>query len=81
MKGTTVKIEGELEGIEGAKATGQSVAAYLRRVLQQDLERRQARAAAAAFKEFVAADPEEKQWLDQWDGADLAAKRTTREAS
>ena len=74
MKGTTVKIEGELlEGIVGVKATGQSVAAYVRRVLQRDLERRQARAAAAAFKEFVAAHPEEKRWLDQWDGADLAS--------
>lgn len=74
MKATTVKIEGELlDGIESARAPGQSVASYVRRVLQSDLERRHARAAAAAFKEFVEAHPEERRWLDEWDGAELAS--------
>ena len=78
MKATTVKIEGVLlERIETARAPGQSVAAYVRRVLQRDLERRQARAAAAAFKAFVKTHPEERQWLDEWDGADLASTPTT----
>ena len=75
MKATTVKIEGELlEGIEAAREHGQSVASYVRRALQRDLDRRLAREAAAAFKEFVEAHPEEKQWLDEWDGADLASE-------
>ena len=75
MKATTVKIEGELlAGIEAARKPGQSVASYVRRALQRDLERRLARDAAAAFKEFVDTHPEEKRWLDVWDGADLASQ-------
>ena len=75
MKATTVKIEGELlDGVEAAREPGQSVASYVRRVLQRDLERRLARDAAAAFKEFVETHPEEKRWMDDWDGADLASK-------
>ena len=78
MKATPVKIEGELlEGIEAARTPGQSVAAYVRRVLQRDLERRQARAAAAAFMEFVATHPEEKRWMNDWDSTDLASPPTT----
>ena len=74
MKATTVKIEGELlDSIEAAREPGQSVAAYVRGVLQSDIERRLARDAAAAFKEFVARHPEEKRWMDEWDGADLAS--------
>lgn len=74
MKATTVKIEGELlAGIEAARKPGQSVAAYVRRVLQSDIERRLAREAAAAFKEFVERHPEEKRWMHEWDGADLAS--------
>ena len=61
-----------MEGIEAAREPGQSVASYVRRALQRDLERRLARDAAAAFKEFVETHPDEKQWLDEWDGADLA---------
>ena len=74
MKATTVKVDGELlAGIDAAREPGQSVAAYVRRALQRDLERRLARDAAAAFKDFVETHPEEKQWLDEWDGADLAS--------
>ena len=75
MRATTVKIEGELlKGIEAARKPGQSVASYVRRALQADLERRLARDAAAAFKEFVETHPEEKRWLDEWDSADLASE-------
>lgn len=78
MKATTVKIEGELlDRIEAARGAGQSVASYVRRVLQRDLERRHARDAAAAFKEFVETHPEERRWLDEWDGAELASTPTT----
>lgn len=75
MKATTVKIGGELlKGIDAARKPGQSVASYVRRALQADLERRLARDAAAAFKEFLATHPDEKQTLDAWGGADLASE-------
>ena len=78
MKATTVKLEGELlAGIEAARDPGQSVASYVRRALQRDLERRLARDAAAAFKEFAEAHPDEKRWLDEWDSADWASEPDT----
>ena len=73
-----MKIEGELlAGIEAARGPGQSVTSYVRRVLQSDLERRHARDAATAFKEFVETHPEERRWLDEWDGAELASAPIT----
>ena len=47
MRATTVKLEGKLlEDIEAAKPAGRSLSAHVRRVLQQDLERRRARSPA-----------------------------------
>ena len=74
MRATTIKLEGELlERIEAAKPVDTSLSAHVRWVLQKDLGRRQARDAAARFKAFIDAHPEEQAWLSEWDGADLAA--------
>ena len=73
MKATTIKIEGALlDEIKAAKPADQSVSAHVRWVLRRDLERRKMRGAATALKAFAEAHPEEKRWLDEWDGADLA---------
>ena len=74
MRATTIKLEGKLlEDIEAAKPAGRSVSAHVRWVLQKDLERHHARDAAARFRAFLDAHPEEQAWLADWDGADLAA--------
>ena len=74
MRATTIKLEGKLlEDIEAAKPADRSISAHVRWVLQKDLERRQARNAAAKFRAFLDAHPEEQAWLADWDGADLAA--------
>ena len=74
MRATTIKLEGKLlEDIEAAKPAGRSVSAHVRWVLQKDLEKRQSREAAARFRAFLDAHPEEQAWLADWDGADLAA--------
>ena len=74
MRATTVKLEGDLlERLEAAKPPERSLSAHVRWVLQKDLERRQARAAAATFKAFIDAHPEEQAWLSEWAGIDLAA--------
>ena len=74
MRATTIKLEGKLlEDIEAAKPAGRSVSAHVRWVLQKDLEKRQSREAAAKFRAFLDAHPEEQAWLADWDGADLAA--------
>ena len=61
-----------LEDIEAAKPAGRSVSAHVRRVLQKDLDRRQALEAAVRFRAFIDAHPEEKAWLADWGDADLA---------
>ena len=74
MRATTIKLEGKLlEDIEAAKPEDRSVSAHVRWVLQKDLDRWRARDAAARFRAFLDAHPEEQAWLADWDGADLAA--------
>ena len=77
MRATTVRLEGKLlEDVEAAKPAGRSLSAHVRRVLRQDLERRRARDASAAFRAFIDAHPEERAWLSAWDAADPAAPPT-----
>ena len=74
MRATTIKLEGKLlEEVEAAKPADRSLSAHVRWVLQKDLERQRVRDAAAAFRAFIDAHPEERAWLSEWDGADLAA--------
>ena len=72
MKGTTIKIEGDLlAGIEAAKDSTQSVSAYVRSVLRRDLDRRKLRDAATRYRDFVTSNANERSWLEEWDRADL----------
>ena len=74
MRATTVMLEGELlERLEAAKPPDRSLSAHVRSVLLEDPERRQARAAAATFKAFIDAHPDEQALLSEWAGVDLAA--------
>ena len=74
MRATTVKIEGDLlDGIEAVKPAGRSVSAHVRSVLRKDLDRRKVRAAATAFRAFMEAHQEERAWLAEWEGVDLAS--------
>ncbi|NBV47179.1 MAG: hypothetical protein EBR86_16465 [Planctomycetia bacterium] len=72
MKATTVKLDGELlDQIEKAKAPGQSVTAYVRSVLRKNLEQQRLREASVAYRAFVEAHPDEREWLGEWERADL----------
>jgi len=74
MKATTIKIEGELlQELEAAKPESMSLSAYIREVLRKDLQRRRLVQAASSYREFLAANPEERSWLREWDEADLAS--------
>ena len=71
---TTVRLEGKLlVDIEAATPADRSLSARARRVPQKDLERREMRVAAAAFKGFIETHPEEQAWLAEWDGVELAS--------
>ena len=74
MKATTIKLDGQLlRDIEHAKPTTQSVTAYVRNVIHRDLARTKLREAAESYRIFVAAEPNEAEWLQAWNDADLAS--------
>jgi hypothetical protein len=82
MKATTIKIDGELLAeIERAKPPGQSVTGYVRTVLRKNLEQHKVREAAAAYRAFVESRPEEREWLDEWERADLTTPPTDKRAT
>jgi hypothetical protein len=79
MKATTIKIDGELlTEIERAKPPGQSVTTYVRTVLRKNIEQHKIREAAAAYRAFVESHPEEREWLDEWERADLTTTPTEK---
>ncbi len=73
MKATTIKVEGELlKELERAKPQSQSLSAFVRTVLQQEVMRRKMAEAAERYAEFLRETPDERAWLDEWVSADLA---------
>ena len=74
MRATTVKVEGELlEELSRRKPPSQSLSAYVRSVLQQEVLRRKMADAAEQYAQFLSATADERAWLEEWDRADLAA--------
>ena len=81
MKATTIKIEWPLLGeLEKAKPASQSISSYVREILERDIKRHKVAEAAVQYEAFVAAHPEEREWLSDWDKADLSRppKRNSR---
>jgi hypothetical protein len=80
MRATTVKVGDELlEELIRTKPPGQTLTAYVRSLLQCELQRRRMVQAADDYAAFLRRTPDERRWLDEWDTADLArAPRTSR---
>jgi hypothetical protein len=79
MKATTVKVEGELlQELERRKPPALSLSAFVKSILRSDLLRRQLTEASVRYAEFLAANPTERAWLAEWDGADLASRPSRR---
>ena len=73
VKTTTIKLEGELlRELERAKPASQSLSAYVRSLLQQEVRRRKIADATERYAEFLRETPEERAWLEEWASADLA---------
>ena len=73
MRATTVKVDGRLlDDIQRLKARGQTVTAFVREALEREIRRRRAAKAAVQYAEFVREHPDEREWLDEWEAADLA---------
>jgi hypothetical protein len=81
MKATTIKVEGELLAeLERTKPAAQSLTAYVRSILRQEVRRQQMIAAAERYTDFLQQHADERTWLEEWDRADLARppKRSRR---
>jgi hypothetical protein len=65
-----------LIAIERAKPPGETVTSFVRTVLRKSLEQHQVREAANAYIPFVESLPEEQQWMDEWERADLTTPPT-----
>ena len=73
MRATTIKVEGKLlDELERAKPASQSLTAYVRSVLQQEVRRKQLVAAAEQYADFIRQNADERAGLEEWDRADLA---------
>lgn len=79
MKATTIKVEGDLlQKLERRKPPTQSLSAFVKFVLRRSLLQTELVDAARHYAEFVAGNPEEKTWLEEWEAADLDAKPPVR---
>jgi len=73
MKATTIKLDGQLlSDIEAAKPPESSVTAFIKRIVQDALQRDKLTQAAKAYESFMGEHPEEASWLADWERADLA---------
>jgi hypothetical protein len=81
MKATTIKLDGEiLEEVKAAKPEGETLTGYVRSVLRREIERKKKEEAALAYRVFMEANREERQWLGEWESADLASPPGKEEA-
>jgi hypothetical protein len=72
MKATTVKVEGALlKELERAKPPEQSISAYVRTILEQEMRRRRMAQAGERYAQFVRDSSDERAWLTEWESADL----------
>lgn len=79
MKATTVKVEGDLlRELNLRKPPAQSISGYVRSILQQEVLRQKMAEAADQYAEFLRNTPSEREFLDEWDRADLAAPAKRR---
>lgn len=73
MRATTVKVDGDLlRELQRTKPAGTTLTAYVRDILQREMERQKLEAAAARYTEFLRDAPDERDWLASWTDADLS---------
>jgi len=73
MPATTVKVEGDLlKAIEQIKPRDQTVTAFVREVLEREVRRAKLRDAAIRYTEFIRDADDERDWMSEWESADLA---------
>ncbi len=72
MLATTIKIENPLlSELKKLLPRGESISSFVREVLESEIRRRKMIQAAESYAEFLKSNPEETQWLEDWESSDL----------
>lgn len=73
MSATTIKIEDPLlSELRSVMPERESVSAFIREILEHDIERRKMRRAAEEYTKFLAFQKEERNWLGDWESTPLS---------
>lgn len=72
MQATTIKIEDPLlNELKKYSPKDESLSAFIREILEKDIQRRKMIEAAEAYTRFLGENPSEQEWLNEWEEADL----------
>ena len=79
MRATTIKVEGELlDQLYRAKPANVSLTTFVRSILEREVLRARIEDATARYAQFLEKSPDERDWLAEWESADLASPPKTR---
>ena len=79
MRATTIKVEGELlDALEKEKPTAESLASFVRSILEKEVVRRKMVDAAERYADFLRDRPDEREWLEEWERSDVDRPVTRR---
>jgi hypothetical protein len=74
MRATTIKVDGELlQELTRAKPSNVTLTAFVRSILEREVMSSKLREAADRYATFLETSPDEREWLSEWERADLAA--------
>lgn len=79
MQATTIKLEGEiLKELRPFIPAQQSLSAFVREVLEQEIKKRKMVQSAEEYSHFLESHPEEKNWLQAWEKASLETSHSQK---
>ncbi len=79
MRATTIKVEGELLAeLNRAKPANVTLTAFVRSILEREVMAARLGEAADRYAEFLEKSPDEREWLSEWERADLASPPKAR---
>lgn len=75
MKANTIRLDHSLlKNIYPLLESGQSLASFVREVLQEEINRQRMRVAANRYNKLLSDNKAERKFLEDWENADLGAE-------
>lgn len=72
MQATTIKIENPLlDQLKGFKPKDVSLSAFIREILESKVRKQKMAVAAQKYTEFLRENPDEEEWLKEWEESPL----------